>query len=229
VYIYIYIYIYILGARTAQSAYWLSYGLDNRGIGGGIPKREKGIFCSPQLPASYSSGAHQAPCVLRSGSSLSRIKQSKYEAEHSPLSTRSTDIKQCASTPEHLAYFMAKCLIDHRENIYNFIYRFLHIVTWEPEFWSQHRRLLLGNDSANTSITSLDPLYVTICWKRCFCAVRLEAVSRGPMGQANYSGVLSLQLAVGRQTRRKSPQTVALGGGVGGGGASLTVSRCLAT
>jgi hypothetical protein len=38
---------------------------------------------------------------------------------------------------------------------------------------------------------------------------------------------LSLQLAVGRKTRRRSWQTVAPGGRVGGGGAPIVVSRCV--
>jgi hypothetical protein len=61
-----------------------------------------------------------------------------------------------------------------------------------------------------------------------FCWVRPEAVSRGPTGQASHfrevesletSWVISLELAVGRGTHRRSSHTVIPGGGVGGGGA----------
>jgi hypothetical protein len=49
-----------------------------------------------------------------------------------------------------------------------------------------------------------------------------QGVSQGPVGQASQlrvKRVLSLQLAVGRQTCQRSWQTVAPGGGAGGRGA----------
>jgi hypothetical protein len=61
-----------------------------------------------------------------------------------------------------------------------------------------------------------------------FYAVRAEAVS-GESKRKPVSTVLSLQLAIGRQTRRRSPQTVAPDEGVGGGGAPIVGSRCVGT
>jgi hypothetical protein len=70
-----------------------------------------------------------------------------------------------------------------------------------------------------------------------FCWVRPKAMSWVPMervesasleGSLGESRVVSLQLAVGRQTHQWSLQTIAPGRGMGGGGAPIAVCRCLA-
>jgi hypothetical protein len=59
-----------------------------------------------------------------------------------------------------------------------------------------------------------------------FCVVLPGFTSRG---QENDSGVLSLQLEVGRHIHRRSSQTVTSGGGVRDKGAPIAASRCVAT
>jgi hypothetical protein len=51
----------------------------------------------------------------------------------------------------------------------------------------------------------------------------------GESKQDSQSRVVSLQLAVARQTRRRSLQAVSSGRDVGGRGAPIVVSHCIAT
>jgi hypothetical protein len=61
------------------------------------------------------------------------------------------------------------------------------------------------------------------------CWVHPEAISQVPMGQVSQSRVVSLQLAVWRQTCQRLSQTITPGGGVGGAGTPIVVSHCVGT